>query len=330
MEVRVIQPGASEEAHSVITNRDGTMTSEIRVRSEADVLISSLNTEIARFEISGPASEFASEKMTQIAAKPMVNAEGACRETLNREEYVRFYYTNYNDTSGETLIPISSHSSLHYQDPLTPADDLLLNDIRLSTGQVMLPNLYSPAGESGDLKQSFLRGRGYFTVPFDPRNGTLTWNLIGKAIVVTNSTPLCDAPIQPTCKMMTAKTRNSIYRELLRTVSKTLKGSANSRQRNSSTYYVPPSATIPLKQVVKTVLSLKGAYVCEPGALMTASCQPKSFPRENLLKLHTAIFRKYKARNPAAFKKIQKAYHDEYRNFLSTAFPNVVYRCPSG
>jgi hypothetical protein len=329
LEVRVIRPDTSEEAQSVMTNREGRLTSEITVESDTDVVISSLNKKIAQFEVAGPASEFASGRMTQVGATPMINAESACREVRDGVEYVRFSYTNYNDSDNETLIPISSQSTLLYQDPMTPADDLLLNDIRLSTEQAVLPSLFVRTITPGEAYQSFLRGRGSFTVPYDARNGALTWNLIGKTIVVTSATPLCDAPIQPTCKAMSARMRRTVYTELIRTVSKTLTEGEKARQPKATKNYVPPSATVPLKQVVKTVLSLKGAYICEPGAVMIQSCQPKPFPRQTLLKLHTAIFRKYKARKPALFRKIQKTYHDEYRNFLTTSFPEQIYRCPS-
>lgn len=330
IEVRVLRPDGSEEAYPVLTNRDGRPGTQITVESNVDILISSQNPHIARFEVSGPASEFSSLKIPRIAATPMIISETACREVIEGSHYVRFIYRNLNTSAAETLLPISSYSALHIQDPLIPTDDLLLNDVRSYSHQTLVPKLYVRSIASGDILQSYLVGRGSFSVPYDLQTGSLTWSLIGRSIVVTKSTPLCESQTQPRpmCEVLSAKKRKSVYTELLRTVGQTLKDASGTKRGNSSALKVPTSATQPLKRIVKTVSALKGVHICPPGASIEQSCKAQLFPRDALLKLHGAIFRKYRAKNPKAFKKIQQKYLDQYHNFLRSTFPDKVYRCP--
>lgn len=330
MAVHVVAPNAIETTYEVMTDRDGHPAAAIEVISSSDIMILSKDEQIAQLQIAARAVDFAIEHRVKLFAKPMLDSLGACREGGEGSERLRFNYQNLNTPTQDVLVPISGLSPAYYLNPLTPTDDLLLNDIRSTGNELIVPDDQLHTTSSGTSYQLFQAEQGSFTVSYDLRKGPLTWNFIGKSMIVDDTVQLCEARAQPRCSSIPNKTLKTIYREYIKTVRNTLKDGAKSLKRGTQREFnTTPYAVKTLKSLVKLITQLRGVYVCEPGAIVPQSCQLKDFPHTKLLKLHAGLFKKVKLINPKAFEQVRLKHHQLFNSYLAANFPSKVHMCPS-
>jgi hypothetical protein len=166
-------------------------------------------------------------------------------------------------------------------------------------------------------------------VTYDLRKGPLTWNLVGKSIVIDDSISSCSTSAHPKCATIAPSALKSLYREFLRTVRSTISAGEKTMRHESGRKLTKTSqASGILKQLLRLVLQQRDVLICEPGALIPRACKTHSFPHKTILKLHKQIFAKAQLSNPKAFEKIRKTYHNHYAEYLKQSFPSKVYRCP--
>jgi hypothetical protein len=202
--------------------------------------------------------------------------------------------------------------------------------VRTNANQPLAPDGDLNTSTSGDTYQTFHPDQGIFTVTYDLRNGPLTWNLIGKSLIVDDSLQSCDAPAKPQCSKVANAKLKTIYREFIKTIRSTVTAGAKSLRKGTGRHInTTPHAIKTLKQLVKVVLSLKSVHVCEAGAIVPQSCRMAQFPHTTLLKLHKGLFKQAQLTNPKAFEKVRQTYHKQYGDYLQATFPNQVYICTS-
>lgn len=329
----MVAPSATETTYEVMTDHTGHPAAAIEADSDSDIMILSKDEQIARLQVAAPASDFAIEHRAKIFATPMVDSLSVCRESAGKDMSdgrVRFTYQNFNTSTEEVLIPISGISPAYYLSPLTPTDDLLLNDIRTSLDEPVVPEGQHRSNTAGTKYQAFQPRQGSFTVHYDLRNGPLTWNFIGKSIVVDTTVAACETQRQPECARVPNTNLRAIYREYLKTVRNTLKdGARNLKRGTGKDFNTTPYATKILKTLVKLITSLKGVNVCDPGAVVPQSCTLRDFPHARLLQLHEGLFKKAKLTNPRAFEKVRLKHYQQFSNYLALTFPKKVYFCAS-
>ncbi len=325
LEVHVIPPSTTETAYEVMTDYQGHPNAVIEVESSSDIMLVSKDPLIAQLEVAGPAYEFALERQTKVKATPMVDAVGACRFPAEGGDRVRFSYHNYNTPLSSTLIPFTSLSSVYLQNPMNSEDDLLLNDIRTNLNLPIVPDAELRSTEAEITYQTFDPRDGVFTVPYNPLDGALVWNFIGKQITASSLTQYCEDTGAIACVRIPDETVRGIFNELLKTVSGTLKAASKVMKRGPSPYLKTSPKSI---RGVKTITNkLLGAHICAPEAIIPQSCVPLVFPRSTLIKLHRGIFQRASPTKRELFDKIQRVYLRRYENYLNSNFPDQVYMC---
>jgi hypothetical protein len=330
IEVQVAPPNATATTYEVMTDTEGHPSAAIEVDSSSDIILLSKNPQIAQLEIAAPAIDFAAEQRAKVFATPMVDSLGVCRESLDDGERLRFTYKNLNAGVPEVLIPISSLSSSYYLNPIITTDDLLLNDIRSSLNQPIVPDGQHRTSSSGNTYQTFLPDHGTFTVTYDLREGPLTWSFIGKSLVVDEEVEWCKTEKTPQCLKIPNTNLKAIYREYIKTVRDTLKEGDRSMKRGTGkNLNRTPYATKILKSVVKLISQLKGVHVCDAGAVVPQACQLREFPHARLLKQHAGLFKNAKLTNPKAFERVRLKHYQRFSAYLVSTFPRKVYICPS-
>jgi hypothetical protein len=329
LEVHVIPPNATETTYNVITDRDGHPAAAIEVDSNSDIMLLAKDTRIAKLELVAPAVDFAPLNNAKVFAVPMVEPLSICRETLQGTTRLLFAYQNLNSPLEQAILPISSMTPELFLNPLTPTDDLLLNDIRTTADQPLLPDNDTDPRLVSNTNQTFQPTRGSFTVTYDLQDGPLTWSLIGKSIFIDNSIQSCSTHPQPQCSIIPNTSLKALYREFIKTIRTTVTAGEKSMRRGSGKKInSTPQAIRTLKQLVKLVLKLKGGSICDPQAIVPKACKARPFPHKTILKLHKQIFAKAQLSNPKAFEKIRKTYHNHYAEYLRSNFPSKIYICP--
>ena len=326
LEVRVIPPNTSEAAYEVLTDPEGHPNASIEVESDSDIVVLSKDPHIAQLQISGPASEFSLERQAKMPATPMVDALGACRYSDEGGGRIRFTYRNYYESDTESLIPITTLSATYLQNPIIPDDDLLLNDIRSLAHQAVVPDGDLRSMETGTTYQTFLSGERSFTVSYASNDDAIVWSLIGKSLIVDSSTRLCDLPSEIRCEQIPDEIVRGIYKELLKTVSGTLKAAAKVMKHGASPYLkTSPRSIKGVKEISKQLL---GAHICPTDAVIPQACVSRTFPRTPLIKFHKSIFKRPSPTKRKLFEKIQRAYLRRYEKYLNSYFPDQVHMCP--
>jgi hypothetical protein len=322
----VIPPNTSEREYEVMTDPDGHPNAAIEVGSDSDIMVFSKDPHIAQLQISGPANEFSLGLQAKVRAAPMIDALGACRYSDESGERIRFAYRNYNTLGVESLLPVTTLSAHHLQNPTIPEDDLLLNDIRSISQKAVLPEGDLRAMESDITYQNFLSGDGSFTIPVESNDVPLAWSFIGKKVVADSSTTTCGGTQEPLCKQIPDEIVKGIYKELLKTVSGTLKAAAKVMKRGSSPYLKTSSQSI--KQTKQIARQLLGSHICASDSIIPQGCVQRAFPRSALLRFHKGIFKRPSPTNRKLFEKIQRVFQRRYEKYLNTHFPDLLYMCP--
>lgn len=314
--------------HEVITDQMGYPSTPIVVDSEADITILSQDETIARFQASGPASEFAAPLQPTIIATPMIEPGGACINTIAGTPIVQLNYNNLNEDSLDANVPITALDPDLFRTPADVTDDLLLNDISYSNGEKTVPAEMYRGTSPNENAQTFVNGENSFTVPFDSNLGPLTWSFLGTQTIIDGSTALCEGGgvIEYRCEELSPEKIRMLNTNLRRTVSGTLKAAARVMRVGASPYLKtsPPA----IKRMKKRARALLGALICPPQAAIEPGCVRQPFPFADLMKLHRSIFKKRSPVKPKMFDKLRSAYNKGYESFLYTTFPTEIVMCP--
>jgi hypothetical protein len=311
--------------HEVLTDKDGKPLNQIQVDSASDITIQSVDTTIAQFAASGPASEFADPLAPAVVATPMVDSLVACRSIVEGTPVVEFRYRNMNEAPTEALVPITGLSPDLYRTPETPLDDLLLNSIRSGDNNEVIPDVTYRGAAPNESKQLFVNGEGSFRVPYDTGFGPLTWSFIGKETVVDSSTNLCEGEGTIRCDLLSPALIERLVTELRGTVSGTLKAASKVMKLGRSPYL--KSSARAIRDVKRQANELLGAWVCPAGATIPNSCSAIKFPAVQLSATHEGIFSKPSPVKPAIFTRLARTYNARYRRFLASTFPREIVMC---
>jgi hypothetical protein len=311
--------------HEVITGQDGRPLSAVSVHKDSDVIIFSMDERIARFESSGPASEFAVPREPTIVATPMVDAVGVCRGVVAGTPIVQFFYNNMNEGGVDAEVPLTGRTPYLYRTPSVTSDDLLLNSIYQSSDEPIIPGANYLNTPPRDTEQVFNNGQHSFVVPFDADLGPLTWDFIGRRTTVTSDTRLCEEEAKPACQELSPEKIRSLVTNLRRTVTGVLKAAAKVMRVGSSPYLKTTSRAV--REVKIRHKRLFGALVCPKNAALGAGCRREAFPFSEFMKLHSSIFKKRSPVKPQLFKKLRKAYNRAYKKFLYETFPDEIVFC---
>jgi hypothetical protein len=214
---------------------------------------------------------------------------------------VQFKYSNANDAGTNTLVPITGLDPELYRTPETVDDDLLLNSIRSSDGEIIADTSYR-APAPNETSQLFASGENQFVVPYDTSAGPLTWSFIGSETVV---------------EQLVVELRNS--------VSNTLKAAARWMRIGKSPYLHTGAQAI--RRIRSEAAGLTGAYICPQGAALPSSCRVTKFPIDELARIHASIFSKPSPVRPKVFAALAKSYNTRYRRFLNRTFPREIVIC---
>jgi len=312
--------------HEVLTGQDGRPLSRVEVKKDSDVIIFSMDEKIARFQSSGPASEFAVPRAPTIIATPMVDAIGVCRGTVEGTPVVQFFYDNMNEGSVDAEVPITGLTAYLYRTPGTASDDLLLNGIYQSINEPIIPSSNYRNTPPRDSEQIFANGQHSFVVPFDETLGPLTWDFIGRRTTVTGETRLCEEEARPVCEELSPEKIRRLVSNLRRTVTGVLKSAAKVMRLGSSPYLKTTARAI--RDVKIRHKRLFGALVCPKRAVLGAGCKREPFPFDEFMRIHNGIFKKRSPAKPQLFKKLRKAYNKAYQKFLYETFPEEIVFCP--
>ena len=314
--------------HEVITDELGRPSTPIVVDSESEITILSQDETIARFQASGPASEFAAPAQPTIVATPMIEPIGACLNVVAGTPIVQLNYNNLNEDAVDANVPITGLHPDLYRTPEVTTDDLLLNDMQYSNSTKVIPGDTYRGLTPNENAQTFINGENSFIVPFDSTLGPLTWSFIGKQTVIDGSTAQCEAGgvIEYRCEELSPEKIRMLNMNLRRSVSGTLKAAARVMRIGSSPYLKTSAPAI--KNMRKRAKALIGALICPPQAILAPGCVRQPFPFEELMKLHQGIFKKKSPVKPKMFEKLKKAYNRGYQNFLYTTFPTEIVFCP--
>ncbi|MFN4895427.1 MAG: hypothetical protein ACK5GN_14005 [Pseudomonadota bacterium] len=310
--------------YEVRTDKDGRPLSTIEVDSASDIVISSLDEQIAKFAASGPASEFAAPLAPAIVATPMIEPAGVCRTQIEGTPVVQFKYSNANDAGTNTLVPITGLDPELYRTPETVDDDLLLNSIRSSDGEIIADTSYR-APAPNETSQLFASGENQFVVPYDTSAGPLTWSFIGSETVVDGSTALCKDEGVIRCEVLPSQLVEQLVVELRNSVSNTLKAAARWMRIGKSPYLHTGAQAI--RRIRSEAAGLTGAYICPQGAALPSSCRVTKFPIDELARIHASIFSKPSPVRPKVFAALAKSYNTRYRRFLNRTFPREIVIC---
>jgi hypothetical protein len=311
--------------HEVLTDKDGKPLNQIQVDSSSDITIQSIDTTIAKFAASGPASEFADPLAPAVVATPMIDSMVACRTLVEGTPIVEFKYNNMNEAPIEALVPITGLSPDLYRTPETPLDDLLLNSIRSGDNNEVIPDVTNRGATPNESSQLFISGEGAFRVPYDTGFGPLTWSFLGKETVVDGSTSLCEGEGTIRCELLSPELIERLVTELRSTVSGTLKAASKVMKLGRSPYL--KSSAKAIRDVKRQANELLGAYVCPSGATIPNSCSTIKFPATQLATTHDGIFSRPSPVKPGIFLKLGKTYNTRYRRFLARTFPRDIVMC---
>ncbi len=312
--------------HEILTGQDGRPLSRVTVHKDSDVIILSMDEKIARFESSGPASEFALPREPTIVATPMVDAVGVCRGTVAGTPVAQFSYDNMNDGGVDAEVPITGLTSYLYRTPGAAGDDLRLNSIYQSLSGLVIPGANYRNAPPRDSEQMFTSGKNSFVVPFNEALGPLTWDFIGRRTTVTSETRLCEEEARPRCEELSPEKIRRLVINLRRTVTGVLKSAAKVMRLGSSPYLKSTAGAI--RDVKIRHKRLFGALVCPKNAVLGAGCKREPFPFDEFAKIHSGIFKKQSPVKPQLFKKLRKAYNKAYQKFLYETFPEEITFCP--
>lgn len=315
-----------QAVHEVLTGQDGRPLSRVEVHKDSDVIIFSMDEKIARFESSGPASEFALPREPTIVATPMIDAIGVCRGTVSGTPVVQFFYDNMNEGGIDAEVPITGLTDYLYRTPGTTSDDLWLNSIYQGVNQPIIPDANYRNSPPRESEQMFTNGQHSFVVPFDEGLGPLTWDFIGRRTTVTGETRLCEDEARPACVELSSEKIRRLVTNVRRTVTGTLRSAAKVMRLGSSPY---------LKSTAKAIRDVKlrhkrlfGALVCPRNAVLGAGCKREPFPFSEFIKIHNGILKKRSPVKPQMFKKLRKVYNKSYQRFLYEMFPEEIVFCP--
>jgi hypothetical protein len=314
--------------HEVITDQMGYPSTPIVVDSESDITILSQDETIARFQASGPASEFAAPLQPTIVATPMIEPGGACLNTIAGTPIVQLNYNNLNEDGVDANVPITALDPDRFRTPEDATDDLLLNDMRYSNSEQVVPAEMYRGTSPNENAQTFVNGENSFAVPFDSTLGPLTWSFLGTQTIIDSSTALCEGGgvIEYRCEQLSPEKIRMLNTNLRRTVSGTLKAASRVMRIGSSPYLKTSAPAI--KRMKKRAKALIGALICPPQAVIEPGCVRQPFPFADLMKLHQSIFKKKSPVKPMMFEKLKKAYNRGYESFLYSTFPTEIVMCP--
>jgi hypothetical protein len=285
-----------------------------------------MDEKIARFQSSGPASEFAAPRAPTIVATPMIDAVGVCRGTVEGTPVVQFLYDNMNENSIDAEVPITGLTPYLFRTPGTMADDLNLNSIYQSANSPLIPGANYRNAPPRDGEQVFTSGQDSFVVPFDEALGPLVWDFIGRRTTVTAQTRLCEEEARPICEELSPEKIRKLVTNLRRTVTGVLKSAAKVMRIGSSPYLKTSARAI--RDVKLRHKRLFGALVCPKNAVLGKGCKREPFPFTEFLKIHNDIFKKRSPIKPQLFKKLRKVYNKAYQRFLYETFPEEITFCP--
>jgi hypothetical protein len=312
--------------HEVLTDKDGYPVTAVEVDSAADILILSQDEAIAKFQAAGQASEFAAPLEPTIVATPMVEATGVCIASSAGTPVAEFRYNNFNESGVVPQVPITGLSPELYGTPDSTSDDLLLNAIRNSAEDPIIPDASYRAVAPDDNKQIFESGGGMFNIPYTAEMGPVTWSFLGKQLTVDASTKMCEEPGIVQCQRLSSADVQRIVTNLRSTVTATLRAAARVMKLGSSPYLKTSAAAI--KRVIIKSAELEGAYICPQGVLPAPSCVRRTFPASELAKIHDSIFRRPSPVRKQMFNKFRKSYNKRYQQFLVQTFPDEIVMCP--
>jgi len=313
--------------HEGITDADGKLAVPVEVVSSANILITSKDRTIARFDASGQASEFAEEKQASIVATPMVEQAGACLTSVDGTPSVEFSYTNRNTVNSQ--VPVTSLNPYLDGTPGTTTDDLALNTMRDAQNNVIIPEPQHLGPPEDARNQTFTAREGKFTVPFD---SAITWYLLGQSVTADNSTALCEGGGTISCDQLSSGELDPLIDELRTTVSGVLRLSARLvvQRRKAGLFNKIPflnTSSGALVQMRRMVESLQTGYICPEGVTMANACVRSKFPTKQLLAIHNSIFSKRSPIRPELFDKLKKEGDKRFRRALARLPREVVY-CP--
>ncbi len=320
--VREENEGTPLATYEVLTDIDGKLSASIEVASNSDIVVESGDEALAKFSISGAASEFSTERRIEVEALPMLEATGACRITEGDDEFIRFIYRNINESQSPVHVPVTALDPRLYRQAEISSDDLALNHIGYDTGDVALPeNVDVLSGEA----QVFEPGESSFEVRYNPSLGGLTWTFIGQQIRVDTSTPQCLNEGTAQCGKISDEMISQIWTQVRATVTATLRLASKSWKKGPSPYL--KSAARTLRETRATLAKLKNLYSCPAQVSVKFGCRRVRFPTDELMKSHANLFRVKSKIRRAAFRKINSIYGTRFNRFLSTTFPREVVSC---
>jgi hypothetical protein len=167
--------------------------------------IKSGDNSLAKFEISGPASEFTAEKDIQVSAQAMIEPVAACRVMKDGASQAVFSFLNQNLEQLTSEVSITGLDPNLLGDLTLQTDDLLLNSLDYVSGKRVIPKFNTIIDPGREITQQFISGEGSFAVPYESALGDLIWSILGATLVVNQSTDLCpDSSSSISCKVLDA------------------------------------------------------------------------------------------------------------------------------
>lgn len=311
--------------HEVLTDQEGRPLSEVQVSRDSDVIILSMDEKIARFEVSGPASEFAAPAIPTVVATPMIEALNVCRGTMDGTPIAQFFYDNMNENGAEAGVPVTGLTAYLYRTPNDSSDDLHLNNMYQTLNKPIIPSVGQRDAPPLDNEQVFVNGQNSFAVPYDPEVGDLVWDFIGKRTTVNSETNLCQGEVVPSCEELSREKILKLFINVRATVTGVLKAAARVMRTGPSPYLKTSAKAI--RAVKIRSLPLYGALVCPKNVPTPAGCKRAPFPFDDFINIHGGIFKKPSPVNPNLFVKLSKAYNAAYRKFLYETFPEEIVYC---
>jgi hypothetical protein len=255
----------------------------------------------------------------------MVEATGVCIASADGTPVAEFRYNNLNESGVEPQVPVTGLSPELYRTPDDNSDDLLINAVRNSADEPVIPDASYRAPAPDDNKQIFRTGGGVFNIPYTNDMGPLTWSFLGKQLTVDSSTKMCEEQGTVQCQQLSSADVQRIVTNLRSTVTATLRTAAKVMKLGSSPY-LKTSATA-IRRVIIKAAELNGAYICPQGVLPAPSCVRRKFPATELAKIHDSIFRRPSPVRKQMFDKLRNSYNKRYQKFLVQTFPEEIVTC---
>lgn len=314
--------------HEVIINKQGRPATDIVVRSDSDVTILSHEGDGALVGLSAAAKDLSASEPLHIFGIPLVEQVGACVGSSDSGYFAEFTYNNKSQRGTQINLPVTALNAELYGEPSTSEDDFLLNDIRRSDGEMILPDPVDLAGGPDTARQVFKPGVHSFTIPLHAGIGPIVWSLLGSTLTVDSTAPRCvphETPVEQRCAQLTSADMKVIIKGMRQTVTAVLKTAARLTHKGTSPYVT--SCPKALKRVIAFTRNLQGSFVCPVSQTIAQNCTRETVQLGDLFAAHESIFAKQSPVKPKVFQRLHDIYTNRFQQTVASSLPGEVIRC---